>query len=137
VSGTDSDAVPETSSPSITVTVANPPPSVEIDLPQPGTIVSGTVTMSGWALDNTTTVGPGVASVIVKVDGTQVGTATYGTLRGDVCVVYPGRVGCPNVGYVYALDTSKLTAGPHTLTVVATSAVNSADTGTYSVTVTK
>ena len=41
------------------------------------------------------------------------------------------------MGYVYALDTSKLTAGPHTLTVVATSAVNSADTASYSVAVTK
>ena len=47
----------------------------------------------------------------VKVDGTVAGTATYGISRPDVCAVYPGRTGCPNVGYSYALNASGLSVG--------------------------
>jgi len=37
-----------------------------------------------------------------------------------VCSVYPGRSGCPNVGYTFTLNANLLTTGNHTLTVVAT-----------------
>jgi len=65
-------------------------------------------------------VGTAISRVQVKVDGTAVGTATYGSSRPDVCAAYPGRPGCPNVGYSFSLDTSTLSVGSHTITVTAT-----------------
>jgi large repetitive protein len=95
------------------------------------------VTVSGWAVDNTAAVGTAISSVQVKVDGSVVGTATYGLSRPDVCAVYPGRPGCPNVGYSFSLDTSTWTAGTHTITVTATDSDAAPDTGSASVSVTK
>ena len=69
------------------------------------------MTVSGWAVDNASAVGTAISSVQVKVDGSVVGTATYGISRPDVCAVYPGRPGCPNVGYSYSLNTSTLSPG--------------------------
>jgi hypothetical protein len=113
------------------------PPSVNIDVPAPGAIVSGVVSMAGWAIDNTSVVGTAISSVQVFVDGVMVGTATYGVNRADVCAVYPGRVGCPNVGYTFSLDTTALSAGTHKITVYAAdSDVPSPDIGSASVTVT-
>ena len=113
-----------------------PPPSVHIDLPASGATVSGTVTVSGWAIDNTATVGTAISSVRVLVDGTAVGTATYGVDRPDVCAAYPGRSGCPNVGYTYSLNTATLAPRSHTLTVTATDSDSSPDTGSDSETFT-
>ena len=62
-------------------------------------------------MDNASVVGTAISSVQVKVDGTVVGTATYGSSRHDVCAVYPGRPCCPNVGYSFSLDTSTLSVG--------------------------
>ena len=61
-----------------------------------------------------------VSSVTIQVDGTTVGTATYGGSRTDVCSALPGRAGCPNVGWSYNLNTSALAGGSHTLKVIAT-----------------
>jgi hypothetical protein len=72
----------------------------------------------------------------VKVDGVLVGTATYGVNRLDVCSVYPGRPGCPNVGFNFDLNTLILTNGPHTITVWATDTDATPDTGSASVNVT-
>jgi N-acetylmuramoyl-L-alanine amidase len=55
------------------------------------------------------------------VDGVAVGTATYGAARPDVCVLFPGRPGCPNVGYTYTLDTTRFQNGTHTMEVTSTS----------------
>jgi hypothetical protein len=118
---TDKDVNPDMGATSVTVTVAAgvTPPSVVIDLPQPGAPVSGTVTMMGWALDNVAKVGSTISSVLVLVDYLVVGNATYGVFRSDVCAVYPGRAACPNVGFSYALDTSTIASGTHTITVLA------------------
>ena len=96
---------------------AQPPPTVFIDAPTSGATVSGIVTVSGWAVDNAAAVGTAISNVQIKVDGTFVGTATYGLSRPDVCAVYPGRPGCPNVGYSYSLNTTTLSVGTHTITV--------------------
>ena len=97
--------------------------------------LSGIVAVSGWAVDNAAAVGSAIRRVHVKVDGTVVGTATYGLSRPDVCAVYPGRPGCPNVGYSYSLNTSTLSVGSHTITVTATDSDATPDSGSSSVTV--
>jgi hypothetical protein len=117
------------------VTVQAPLPTVYIDSPAQGSAVSGTVTVSGWAVDNASVVGTAISNVQVKVDGAVLGTATYGISRPDVCAAYPGRPGCPNVGYSYSLDTSTLSTGSHTITVTATDSDGAPDTGSMSVTI--
>jgi hypothetical protein len=72
---------------------------------------------------------------VVKVDGTAAGLAFYGVARPDVCVVYPGRPGCPNVGFSYPLNTALLTTGTHTITVAVTD--TNGTPGSYSVSVKK
>jgi len=104
----------------VTSSVVNAPPSLFIEAPTSGAQVSGTVNVSGWALDNTTMVGTAISTVQVKVDGVVVGYASYGTARADVCNAFPDRPGCPNVGFAFPLNTCTLTAGPHNVTVTAT-----------------
>jgi hypothetical protein len=133
VSATDSDGTPDIGSTSVTVSVPSGPPSVFIETPTAGAMVSGTVTVSGWAIDNVATVGTPISSVVVKVDGSIVGNASYGVSRLDICGLYPGRPGCPNVGFTYALDTSALAFGPHTLSVVATDSDGNPDSSSWTV----
>jgi len=66
-----------------------------------------------------------------------VGAATYGVSRPDVCAVYPGRPGCPNVGFSYSLNAATLASGPHTITVTATDSANPPDAGSTTITVQK
>jgi hypothetical protein len=133
VSATDSDGTPDIGSSQVAITVANIPPSVYIDSPAPGLVLSGIVNVTGWALDNTSVIGTAISSVQVKVDGVVVGAATYGTSRPDVCTAYAGRPGCPNVGFTYALNTATLFPGTHLLTVSATDSDTNPDSGTWSV----
>jgi hypothetical protein len=95
------------------------------------------VTVLGWAVDNGTVVGTAINSVQVKVDGTVIGTAAYGSSRADVCAVFVGRPGCPNVGYSFPWNTSGLSAGVHILTLTATDGNGNADVGNASVVVIK
>jgi hypothetical protein len=135
VSATDSDGIPDVGSASVPITVAIAPPSVYIDSPAPGAVVSGTVTVAGWALDNTSAVGTAISNLQVKVDGTVVGTVTYGSARPDVCSAYPGRPGCPNVGFTYALNTAAFSPGSHLLTVSASDSDANPDSGSWSITI--
>jgi hypothetical protein len=112
-------------------------PTVHIDLPASGATVSGTVTVAGWAIDNASTKGTAIGSVQVLVDGTTVGTATYGASRPDVCAAYPGRPGCPNVGFSYSLNTATLASGSHTIMASATDSASPPDTGSTTITVLK
>jgi hypothetical protein len=103
----------------ITFTAAPGPPFVYIESPAAGATLSGTVAIGGWSLENTSAAGPNaIGSIAVLVDGTQVGTAVYGISRPDVCGVFPGRPGCPNVGWSYNLNVAALTSGSHTLRIV-------------------
>jgi hypothetical protein len=127
-------------SPGLLTAMSNPfnvipvPPSVVIDSPAPGAILAnGNIVVTGWALDNTTAAGTAITNIKVFVDGTLVGTGIYGSPRNDVCAVYPGRLGCPNVGFTQAVT---LLVGTHTITVSATDGDPSPDTGSASVTVT-
>jgi hypothetical protein len=133
VSATDSDGRPDVGTDSVKIIVVNVPPSVYIDSPASGAVVSGVVTIGGWALDDTSATGTAISLVQVKVDGVVVGTATYGTNRPDVCAAYAGRPGCPNVGFVYTLDTTQLRPGAHLLTVSAMDSDTGSDTGSWSI----
>jgi hypothetical protein len=137
VCATDTDSTPDGSCQSESITVVSSP-SVWIDVPASGSTVSGTVALKGWALDNRLTIGTAIqpGSVSVLVDGSKVGNAAYGVARSDVCNVYPERPGCPNVGFSYALNTAKISVGPHTLTVCATDTDSAPDTGCQSVPIT-
>jgi N-acetylmuramoyl-L-alanine amidase len=136
VSATDTDGVPDTGTATVAVMVTAVPPSVQIDAPAAGSVLSGVATVSGWALDNRLLVGTAIGSVQVKVDGVTVGAASYGVNRPDVCNNYPGRPGCPNVGYTYQLNTTTFSPGTHTITVSATDTDGTPDVGSASVTVT-
>jgi hypothetical protein len=133
VSATDTDGTPDVGTDSVKITVVNVPPSVNIESPAPGAVVNGVVTVSGWALDNTSAIGTAISLVQVKVDGVVVGTATYGISRPDVCTAYAGRPGCPNVGFTYALNTATLSPGSHLLTVSAMDTDTGPDTGSWSI----
>jgi hypothetical protein len=76
VSATNTDNSPETGSVTLTLTVTAIPPTVHIDAPLAASVLSGTTTVSGWALDNASAVGTAISSLQVKVDGVLVGTAT-------------------------------------------------------------
>jgi hypothetical protein len=84
-------------------------------------------------MDNRAAVGTAIGGVQVFVDGTAVGSATYGLSRPDVCYVYPGRPGCPNVGFSFALNTATLTPGSHTIVVTATDSDGTPDSGSATV----
>jgi uncharacterized protein (TIGR03437 family) len=93
------------------------PMRITVDSPLPTVYYSGVVLLSGWALDDASPIG----SVSIAVDGVpQVPNPTYGVSRQDVCDVYPGRSGCPNVGWSLSLDTTLFSNGTHTLAVTAT-----------------
>jgi hypothetical protein len=111
-------------------------PSVAIDSPASGSIVtSGTVTVSGWAIESTSAIGTAISTVQVTVDGVLAGNATYGGSRPDVCATYPGRPGCPNVGFTFLLNASNLSTGTHTITVTATDSSSTPGIGSSSVVV--
>ncbi len=82
--------------------------------------VSGSVVVSGWALDS----GGPVSDVQVSVDGNVIGTASGGKERSDICILYGTVPGCPNVGWSLTLNTGELTNGTHTLLITASSSSN-------------
>ena len=95
-------------------------PSVVVDVPAPGATLNGKVTIGGWAIENVEAVGrEAVQSVTIFVDGNQIGVATYGTARPEICELLPGRLGCPNIGWSYSLDIDALPLGNHVLKVAA------------------
>jgi len=112
-----------------TITIANQnttanPIRISIDSPAQGASTaptfSGQASISGWSLTNSPSTAT-IQSIQVSVDGVAVGTATYGTARPDVCILFAGRPGCPNVGYTYTLDTTRLINGSHVLEITSTS----------------
>lgn len=107
-------------------------PFVLIDAPATGASVTGTVTVSGWVIESLAGIGNGIGSVKVSVDSLPAVNAVYGVARPDVCGVYPNRVGCPNVGFTYQLNTAALTQGSHTITVSATDTATPPVTGSSS-----
>jgi hypothetical protein len=78
-----------------------------LDNPVGGAVLAGTASLDGWAWALS-----GMASVDVFVDGSQVGSATYGLDTG-VGTVWPGAP--VQVGFHYDLDTTQFTNGSHSI----------------------
>jgi hypothetical protein len=79
----------------------------------PSPLQGTAVMLQGWVWSLA-----GISSVDVFVDGSKVGSATYGIADAGVATVFPGAPA--NVGFEYSLDTTKLTNGSHTIIVKAT-----------------
>jgi Bacterial Ig domain len=88
-------------------------PFGSVDSPVPKAQLSGAINVAGWALDDVA-----VAKVDVSVDGVLIGTATYGGSRPDVANDLPNAPA--SIGYIFSLDTTKFSNGPHTIQVSAT-----------------
>ena len=86
-------------------------PIVSITAPTSGATVSGTITLSATASDPVVSdqVTSGLSNVVFKIDGTTIGTDTAAP-------------------YTYALDTTALSNGTHTLTARATDGANNLST---------
>lgn len=119
------------------ITVANwtsgNPMKLNIDDPaaHAGPLNGTAAIIDGWAISDIAS----IANVAISVDGVPTGNATYGITRNDVCAVYSGRAGCPNVGWSFVLNTTRLADGPHTLEVTATSSGGQSTTITSTFTV--
>lgn len=94
------------------------PARVFIDQPYAGSAITGVTRLAGWAIDDNVQ----ITSVSILMDNAPLGFATYGLSRPDICNAYPGRPGCPAVGWSFVLDTTKLANGAHNLSVLATAA---------------
>lgn len=120
VTGTTASGQSSTTSTTFTVKnlTSTNPVALNIDIPnaQSGA-VSGTASFAGWAVSSNGS----ISSVQILVDGVAKGNAQYGVSRPDVCAAYPGRAGCPNVGWTFSLDTTVLTNSAHVLEVDVTS----------------
>ena len=93
-------------------------PYENIDQPSSGNIISGIATVSGWAFDDVL-----VSKVEILMDGATAGVADYGQPRPDVAKAY-SNFSPVNVGFTYALATTKFTNGSHILTVRVTDTSN-------------
>ena len=101
-------------------------PLVGINTPGPWSVVSGTVNVSGWALNTSGSDYTPIASVQVSVDGSVPGSASYGLSAAAACATQSSPA-CPNVGFSFLLDTSTLAGGIHRLHVVATDSDSTPD----------
>jgi len=84
-------------------------PVWSLEIPARDAIVSGQVKCSGWVIHT-----QGVVQRIdVLLDGAPVAEADRGLPREDICRYYPGRVGCPNIGWQSLIDLSSVEPGEH------------------------
>lgn len=87
----------------------------EIDLPRPGLLFNGNITVTGWALD-----WEGVNNVQVLVDGKPAGNAILGIGRGEVLSFYPGYPESLAAGWQYTLNTRNYENGEHFIDAIVT-----------------
>lgn len=69
-----------------------------------------TVRVAGYAYDPD----GAIRTVVVLIDGLSVGQARYGLPRPDVCARLDNAA-CPDIGFEYDLDTTRIPNGSHTL----------------------
>jgi hypothetical protein len=118
-----------------TFTVANystaDPMTIFLESPPNSTTVPlfGQIGISGWALDNNSS----LTAIKIAIDGVPVGNATYGYSRPDVCSVFTGRAGCPNVGFLFEFDTTLFPDGLHTIDVTGVTSAGQSSTVTQQI----
>ena len=89
------------------------PPKAWIDTPQEDAILSGKITVAGWAYNEDL----GISSIEIILDGRVVAKANYGISRGDVASAMNVRrdPNTPNFGFEAEIDTTHLENGNHSL----------------------
>ena len=89
------------------------PPKAWIDTPQEDAILSGKVTVAGWAYNEDL----GISSIEIILDGRVVAKANYGISRGDVASAMNVQrdPNTPNFGFEAEIDTTHLENGDHWL----------------------
>ena len=89
------------------------PPRAWIDTPQKNAILSGKVTVAGWAFNEDL----GIESIEIMLDGQVVAKANYGLLRNDVASVMNVQrdPNTPNFGFEAEINTTHLKNGNHWL----------------------
>ncbi|MHB1347083.1 MAG: glucosaminidase domain-containing protein, partial [Candidatus Humimicrobiaceae bacterium] len=96
---------------------------INIDTPKANASINGPFTLSGWAIETSSTNSTGITAIHIY-DGPANGeknfltAATYGIARADVAAYY-GRANFANSGFSAAINLSKLANGYHTLYVYA------------------
>ena len=98
-----------------------------IDTPVAGAAVAGTITIAGWAIDRNSVTGTGVDSVRLYLDGQPetaalLGEAEYGHAYPGVARHF-GDERFTKSGWHFRLDTTKVPAGSHSLSVVLHSSI--------------
>ena len=96
-------------------------PRGSIDTPAENADLGGTISLSGWALDEAATDGTGVDRVRVLLSGVEIGDATLGDYRQDIAAAYGPRFA--TAGYHVSLDLARAAPGQHTVEVRARSSV--------------
>jgi hypothetical protein len=92
-------------------------PEVTVDVPVANATISGAAAaIAGWAFGKSA-----VSSVRIYVDGALSGSAILGDARPDVAAAYP-NLAPTNCGWNYALDTTGLVNGTHSIVVHAVDA---------------
>lgn len=99
-----------------------------IDTPTQGESVSGVVNNFGWVL----TPQPGTipkdgSTIVLYIDGTPRGTATYSAFRADIATLFPGYNNSAGPIGLFSIDTTLLANGVHTLAWSATDDLGRAD----------
>ncbi|WP_010233636.1 Ig-like domain-containing protein [Clostridium arbusti] len=87
-------------------------PLICIDSPISKTYITNKIIISGWSLNSSR-----VSSVDILIDGNKVGNAILGIARPDVKKTFPIYNDITS-GFIYTLDTSKLSPTSHKITIV-------------------
>ena len=86
-----------------------------IDFPTSFDYVGGDVTFRGWAIIPSN--GQRIVGVEMVIDGNYVGTAAYGFPRIDIEDAFPFVTASRNSGWMFTMDTRRLSNARHRLTV--------------------
>lgn len=91
-----------------------PLPFGSVDLPQPKTIVQGTLLVSGWVLANEP-----VQVVSVYIDTEFITSVPVAIARPDVAAAKPAYKNAANSGFGVAIDSATIAQGWHEVVVQA------------------
>ncbi|MCA0350786.1 MAG: hypothetical protein LCH85_02205 [Chloroflexi bacterium] len=91
-------------------------PRMNIDEPHTGQVVSGMVSIRGWAVDLGSLNGSGVTDVHVRINGNFLGAAQYPQARPDLAGHF-GDARFINAGYLFTFDAQQIPAGHATISL--------------------